>query len=102
MSADPFAAAAPDDPIQRLRTVLDAELTRIFRALQAKEPNLDPVAFASSLVDFGVELAVTSGLVPSPIMADYLRALAEAIDTDAAVWPTLCVSPQPSSADSPF
>lgn len=93
----------PDaDPVTRLRTALDAELTVLFKALLERQPDVDPVSFSSLLIDYGVELAVASGLVPSALMADYLRALAEAIDTESGVWPSLCLPSRNITTDPPF
>lgn len=97
------AAARPvKDPVMQLKSALSEEFARFLSTVQAKLPDSDPLSLASLLMDYGIEVGLASGSVTNAIMADYLRAMADAVDTDAAVWPALCLQSEESVVEPPF
>lgn len=85
-----------------LRRRFEREMAALTDAVLAAEPGTNPVSLASLFIDYGVELGLMSRLVPAATMADYLRALADAVDTGVPVWPTLLLEPPDPSDDMPF
>lgn len=91
-----------EDPVMALRRHFDRELAVLTDSVLEAVPGTNPVSLASLMIDYGIELGLMSGLVPAVTMADYLRALADAIDTGAPVWPTLLLEPIEPATDTPF
>jgi hypothetical protein len=77
------------DPVMRLREALEPELTRLIGATKMVDPEADPVTVGSLLMLYGVEIALTVGDLAPERMADYLRAVADAVDERTGALPTL-------------
>lgn len=77
------------DVTMRLREALEPELTRLVEAAKAVDPQVDGVTAGSLLMLYGVEIALTVGDIAPERMADYLRAVADAVDEGTGMLPTL-------------
>ncbi|MCW5733398.1 MAG: hypothetical protein KIS73_04705 [Enhydrobacter sp.] len=77
------------DSVMRLREALEPELTRLVEAAQAVDPEVDAVTVGSLLALYGVEIALTVGDIAPERLADYLRAVADAVEDRAGALPTL-------------
>ncbi|WP_421999315.1 hypothetical protein [Reyranella sp.] len=77
------------DAVMRLREALEPELARLIDAAKAVDPVTDPVTVGSLLLLYGVEISLTVGDIAPERMADYLRAVADAVDDRTGALPTL-------------
>jgi hypothetical protein len=77
------------DAVMRLREALEPELTRLVAAAKTVDPEVDAVTVGSLLTLYGVEVALTVGDLAPERMADYLRAVADAVDERTGALPTL-------------
>lgn len=77
------------DTVMRMREALEPELTRLIEATKAVDPEVDAVTVGSLLLLYGVEIALTVGDIAPERMADYLRAVADAVEERSGALPTL-------------
>lgn len=77
------------DVVMRMRLALEPELTRMVEATKAVDPEVDAVTVGSLLLLYGVEIALTVGDIAPERLADYLRAVADAVEDRTGALPTL-------------
>ena len=77
------------DHVALLRTALDPELTKLLETALRMIPELDGATLGSLMTIYGIEIALGSSAVTRDEMADYLRIVADALQTDDAPLPTL-------------
>jgi hypothetical protein len=71
------------DPVMRPREALEPELTRVIEAAKAA------VTLGSLPLSYGVEIALTAGDIAPERLADYLGAVADAVEQRTGALPTL-------------
>lgn len=77
------------DAVMRMRDALEPELTRLIEATKTVDPEVDAVTVGSLLLLYGVEIALTVGDIAPGRLADYLRAVADAVEDRTGALPTL-------------
>jgi len=77
------------DTVMRLREALEPELTRLIEVTRVVDPEVDAVTAGFLLMLYGVEIALTVGDIAPETMADYLRAVADAVEDRTGALPTL-------------
>jgi hypothetical protein len=85
-------AVSEDDAAGAIRGLAEAvepQLWALVEAARRVAPGIDGATIASLLITCGVEIGIGIGPVTRASMADYLRAMADALDMCASVLPSL-------------
>jgi hypothetical protein len=77
------------DHVALLREVLGPELVKLYDVALRVIPDLDGATLGSLLTIYGVEVAVGSKAATREDMADYLRIVADALESGDGPLPTL-------------
>lgn len=77
------------DPFDMLAKAVALRLSKLLTAAKSKMPEIDEAIFASLLITSGVQIVAETGPASRTDMAEYLRAVADALDGGDPVLPSL-------------